>query len=522
MEVLTFSSIYMQKLTNFLKETPNKIYLLCSQNCPSFNHHILKCAKNLEDIKAVIISNTSLVTNSMEIKQHTTKLKTNFIVKDNFISLEFSTNLAIQDNSNFVLPILNMGKIHKQVRQKAIPALTKIGIEDELSLTTLFIMRKETTLKHYVGHRGWPCFSSTPIIFKEEEEGPFAREPDNIVDHCLSLEAKNDNVESDSEDSVLGYCPTNLFIPSVVSQPSKPKTSVVSQPSTSGTPVVSQPSTSGTPVVSQPGKLKTPLDNLTNLFIPSVVSQPIRTGTPLDCLNKTQENDWVETFHTPPENRNKNKFYPKEWGTAFLQTITSIIIQDPKFIIIMLELIKHTASNKLKEMKTKIKDQHQDDFDKLKRSSDFYSHPSEPRLSCFTCQYRFNTPQGASNHKRACKGNNNHINRFLDDYVLRHFNITEIETNCIKDTIAKVNKFNSTKHYEEAYQQLINSFWSQIKYALTSLQPCMFLTEDRDLIKTLLISMLNFQETETDIELTVEKDDFIGRVLEFLESSKVR
>ena len=281
------------------------------------------------------------------------------------------------------------------------------------------------------------------------------------------MEAKNDNDESDSEDSVLGYCPTNLFIPSCVSQPGK-------------------------------------------------------SGTSLDSLNKTQENDWVETFHTPPENRNKNKFYPKDWGADFFQTITSIIIQDPKFIIIMLELIKHTASNKLKAMKNKIKDQHQDDFDKMKRSSDFYSHPSEPRLSCYTCQYRFNTPQGASNHKRACKGNNNHINRFLDDYVLRHFNITETETNCIKDTIAKVNKFNSTKHYEEAYQQLISSFWSQIKYALTALQPCMYLTEDRELIKTLLIGMLNFQETETEIELTVEKDDFIGRVLEFLNSSKVR
>ena len=46
----------------------------------------------------------------------------------------------------------------------------------------------------------------------------------------------------------------------------------------------------------------------------------------------------------------------------------------------------------------------------------------------------------------------------------------------------------------------------------------MYLKEDRDLIKNLLMSMLNFQETE----LTVEKEDIIGRVLHFLESNKVR
>ena len=85
MEVLTFNTLYMQKLTNFLKETPNKIYLLCSQNCPSFNHHILKCAENLEDKKAIIISQTSSVANPIEIQQHTTKLKNNFIIKDNKI-----------------------------------------------------------------------------------------------------------------------------------------------------------------------------------------------------------------------------------------------------------------------------------------------------------------------------------------------------------------------------------------------------------------------------------------------------
>ena len=372
MEVLTFNSLYVQKLTNFLKETPNKIYLLCSQNCPSFNHHILKCAENLEDKKAIAISQTSSVANPIEIQQHTTKLKTNFIITDNNICLEFSTNLAIQDKSNFVLPILNMGKIHKQVRQKAIPALTKIGIEDELSLTTLFLMRKDTSLKHYTGHRGWPCFSSTPIIFKEEGEGLFAREIDNIIDH-INLETKDDNIESDSEEGTLGYSPTNL------------------------------------------------------LGYSSVVSQPGKSGTPSDSLDKTQENDWIQNFHAPPENRNKTTFYPKDWGADFFQTTISMIIQEPKFVVIMMELIKHTASNKLKTMKKTIKDKHQNDFDKLQRSSDFYSQPSEPQLSCYNCQYRFNTPQGANNHKRAFNCNKNHINMFLDDFVLRHYNTTEAE-----------------------------------------------------------------------------------------------
>ena len=162
MEVLTFNTLYMQKLINLLKETPNKIYLLCSQNCPSFNHHILKCAELLEAKNAIIISQTPSVENPIEIQQHTTKLKTNFIITDNNICLEFSTNLAIQDKSNFILTILNMGKMHKKVRHKAIPALTKIGIEDELSLTTLFLMRKDTSLKHYTGHRDWPLFFFHP------------------------------------------------------------------------------------------------------------------------------------------------------------------------------------------------------------------------------------------------------------------------------------------------------------------------------------------------------------------------
>ena len=195
-----------------------------------------------------------------------------------------------------------------------------------------------------------------------------------------------------------------------------------------------------------------------------------------------------------------------------------MIIQEPKFVVIMMELIKHTASNKLKTMKKTIKDKHQTDFDKLQRSSDFYSQPSEPQISCYNCQYRFNAPQGAISHKRAFNCNKNHINMFLDDFVLRHYNTTEAEKQYIKDTIMKANKFGSTKHYEEAYQNLINTFWSQIKYSLTSLQPCIYLKEDRDLIKNLIMGMLNFKEDDVN----VEKEDIIDRVLHFLESAKVR
>ena len=122
------------------------------------------------------------------------------------------------------------------------------------------------------------------------------------------------------------------------------------------------------------------------------------------------------------------------------------------------------------------------------------------------------------NHKRAFNCNKNHINMFLDDFVLRHYNTTEAEKQYIKETIKKANKFGSTKHYEEAYQNLINTFWSQIKYSLTSLQPCIYLKEDRDLIKNLIMGMLNFKEDDVN----VEKEDIIDRVLHFLESAKVR
>ena len=107
---------------------------------------------------------------------------------------------------------------------------------------------------------------------------------------------------------------------------------------------------------------------------------------------------------------------------------------------------------------------------------------------------------------------------FLDNFVLRHYNTTEAEQHYIKETIIKANKFGSTLHYEEAYQHLINTFWSQIIYSLTSLQPCIYLKEDRALIKTLIMGMLNFKEDE----MNEEKEDIIDRVLHFLESAKVR
>ena len=120
-------------------------------------------------------------------------------------------------------------------------------------------------------------------------------------------------------------------------------------------------------------------------------------------------------------------------------------------------------------------------------------------------------------HKRAFNCNTNHINMFLDDFVLRLYNTTEAEKHYIKEAIIKANKFGSTLHYEEAYQHLINTFWSQIKYSLTSLQPCIYLKEDRALIKTLIMGMFNFKEGEMK-----EKDeDIIGRVLNYLESAEV-
>ena len=99
MDVNTFNSLYLQKLINLLKETPNKIYLLCSQNCPNLNHHILKYAEVLETMNTITISKTSSVATSLEIPQHTTRLKTKFIIKDNKLCLEFSTNLVIPDKN---------------------------------------------------------------------------------------------------------------------------------------------------------------------------------------------------------------------------------------------------------------------------------------------------------------------------------------------------------------------------------------------------------------------------------------
>ena len=120
-------------------------------------------------------------------------------------------------------------------------------------------------------------------------------------------------------------------------------------------------------------------------------------------------------------------------------------------------------------------------------------------------------------HKRAFNCNTNHINMFLDDFVLRHYNTTEAEKHYIKETIIKANKFGSTLHYEEAYQHLINTFWSQIKYSLTSLQPCIYLKEDKPLIKTLIMGMFNLKDGEVN-----EKDeDVIAKVLNYLESAEV-
>ena len=131
---------------------------------------------------------------------------------------------------------------------------------------------------------------------------------------------------------------------------------------------------------------------------------------------------------------------------------------------------------------------------------------------------RFKSTAGTVAHKRAStKCNTNHINMFLDDFVLRNFNTTEAEKSYIMEAITKANKFGSNKHYEEAYQHLINTFWSQIKYSLTSLQPCVNFEEDKQLIKTLIIGMFNIK----DAEVTEKEDEVIARCMAYLASNKV-
>ena len=131
---------------------------------------------------------------------------------------------------------------------------------------------------------------------------------------------------------------------------------------------------------------------------------------------------------------------------------------------------------------------------------------------------RFKSTAGTVAHKKAStKCNTNHIHMFLNDYVLRNFNTTEAEKSYIMEAITKANKFGSNKHYEEAYQHLINTFWSQIKYSLTSLKPCVNFEEDKQLIKDLIFGMLNIK----DSEVTEKEDDVIARCLDYLESNKV-
>ena len=131
---------------------------------------------------------------------------------------------------------------------------------------------------------------------------------------------------------------------------------------------------------------------------------------------------------------------------------------------------------------------------------------------------RFKSTAGTVAHKRAStKCNTNHINMFLDDFVLGNFNTTEAEKGYIMEAITKANKFGSNKHYEEAYQHLINTFVSQIKYSLTSLQPCVNFKEDNKLIRELIIALFNIK----DAEINEKEDEMISRCMAYLESNKV-
>ena len=78
----------------------------------------------------------------------------------------------------------------------------------------------------------------------------------------------------------------------------------------------------------------------------------------------------------PPENIFKDEYYPVEWGSKFFQTISSMLIIDPKFLIIMTELIKNTISNKLQEIGKSIEKKYQNEYEKLQRQSNYYAHPS--------------------------------------------------------------------------------------------------------------------------------------------------
>ena len=131
---------------------------------------------------------------------------------------------------------------------------------------------------------------------------------------------------------------------------------------------------------------------------------------------------------------------------------------------------------------------------------------------------RFKSIAGTVAHKRAStKCNTNHINMFLDDFVLRNFNTTEAERGYIMEAITKANKFGSNKHYEEGYFALINTFVSKIKYALTSLQTSINYKEDNKLIRELFIALFNIKNAE----LNVAEDEMISKCTAYLESSQV-
>ena len=63
----------------------------------------------------------------------------------------------------------------------------------------------------------------------------------------------------------------------------------------------------------------------------------------------------------------------------------------------------------------------------------------------------------------------------------------------------------------------INTFVSQIKYSLTSLQPCVNFKEDNKLIRELIIALFNIK----DADINEKEEEMISRCMAYLESNKV-
>ena len=464
MEINTFNNLYLKNLVTFMRETPNKIYILSTSNCPNLNHQILKLAEALEKLKAVTISVTSTLEDSLEIQQHVTTLKTSFIILNNILCLEFSTNLLLPDKKNYYFPIIPMDTIYKQVKTKAIPALVKnVFLTDELSFTTLFIMQGKNKLKYYTGINGWPTFSVAPVIFeKESPPSSTGREVDQLLTK-FTLE--------DDEDEFGDLDGFGLF-----------------------------------DIVEKTGKSSKPTGTL-----PEFQIKPSHVPTP-------SESGWITDFHTFPSNKDEAKYFPIINFPDLWQAISLFLINDPKYVTIGTDAIKHAVTNKLAEVANKVDKKYTNNLDQLLQYAMFFTFPNDPRLTCYLCNKKFKTVPGTLSHKRSSANcnDNNQIKYFIRNYSLRYNNVTEDEKAFISDAVSKSNKFGSNVHYEESYREFIWSLLSQIKYTLTSITTCLRPSTDSHTLINLISVLINKQPT------TVDGEELINKCLSYLESQEVR